>query len=116
MADISQNPNTNLNRYIFMQDSAESDIDGNFYPDICTFNIENFKYTEKPYKEKITQTFAYRLDILINELYSSFNLYDELALWLNDKLSLSKEDIGTIIYMPDKRDLDTFYKENIVNK
>lgn len=112
----NSNPNSTSSRYLFMQDSDQADSEGNFYPDICTFKIEEFDYTEKVYEERLRQGDVYRLDILIYDLYKDFFLYDELTLWLNNRLSLSKEDIGTTLNLPDKKDFDSFYIKNIVSK
>jgi hypothetical protein len=108
--------NNSLNRYLFMQNSSITDDSGNFYPDLCTFRIENFDYKRKPSEEVLKQNFVYRFDILTYELYESFDLYDELLLWLNDILELNNTSIGKKIFAPDKQDMDDFYLNNIVGK
>lgn len=108
--------NNGLNRYLFMKNSTITDESGNFYPDLCTFAIENFEYENKPSTEILKQNFVYRFDILTYELYQSFDLYDELLIWLNNIIELNSDSVGKKIIAPDKRDMDSFYLKNIVGK
>jgi hypothetical protein len=101
------------NKYNLMQESSiVTDTYGNYYPDLATFDINYFIPSSKPLAYKLLYNDIYRFDLLINSYYTSFDLYDDLTLWLNDIPYLTISGLQQTIYFYAKADIDSYYKNN----
>lgn len=102
------------NKYQLMDESVVTDSDGNAYPDLATFTINQLRINEKPSDYKLTQNDLYRFFDLCYEYYDSYDFYDYLTLWLNDITDVADEDnFGKYIKFYGKNDIDKWYIENI---
>ena len=102
----------NKDKYNLMNTSEVTDDDGNFYPDLATFNINYFIPDNKPLKYQLKYNDVYRFDLIINSFYSNFNFYDDITLWLNDIPYLTEDYIESNIKFYIKSDLDSYYLNN----
>ena len=103
------------NKYMLMEDSEETDDVGNFYPDIATFPINNFKPQSKGRPFTMKETDVYRFDIPTYAYYSTFEFYDDITLWLNDIPYLSNDKyVGEEINFYQKRDINQFFINNLI--
>lgn len=101
-------------KYLTINDSDYYvDSDGNSYPDIFTFNINDIQITEAPLKYMLTERDIYRFDILIYNYYGTPD-YDDIVLWYNAIPYIASKAPGDIIYLPTKKDIETFYRDNLV--
>ena len=102
------------NKYQLMNASIVTDKNGDFYPDLATFPINQLRINERPTDYKLTQNDLYRFFDLCYEYYDDFNLYDYLTLWLNDITDISDENnFEKYIKFYGKNDIDKWYIENI---
>jgi len=100
------------NKYTTLKDSLiYKDSFGNSFPDIFSFPIESFKYTEITQKYIINSRDIYRFDLLMYNYYGDSS-YDDLVLWLNNIELISEMNPGDTLELPSKRDLDNFYRDN----
>ena len=97
-----------------MESSIVTDENGNNYPDLATFPINQIRITERPTDYKLTQNNIYRFFDLCYDYYGSFNLYDYLTLWLNDINDIEDDcNFGKNIKFYSKTDIDKWYLENM---
>jgi hypothetical protein len=102
------------NKYQLMNASVVTDENGDYYPDLATFPLNQLRITERPTDYKLNQNDIYRFFDLCYEYYNSFDLYDYLTLWLNDITDISNEDnFEKSIKFYGKNDIDKWYIENI---
>jgi hypothetical protein len=102
------------NKYLTIKDSSVyTDTYGNAYPDIFTFNINSFTYTEKPVEYYLEDNDIQRFDLLMYNYYGSSD-YDTYVLWLNGIGHIADEKVGTKIYLPAKTDIDAYISGNLV--
>lgn len=102
------------NKYQLMNASVVTDKNGDFYPDLATFPLNQLRLTERPTDYKLTQNNLYRFFDLCYDYYGSFDLYDYLTLWLNDITEISDEDnFEKNIKFYGKNDIDKWYVENL---
>jgi hypothetical protein len=102
----------NKNKYQLMQTSeTESDSNGNFYPDLTTFPINDFRPLTKSSEIELVQRYVQRYDIIAFNFFGSFTFYDDISLWLNDIQYISDEatNIGIKIKIYPKSDIDSWY-------
>ena len=105
------------NKYQMMRDSEVLDKDGNAYPDLATFPIESFVVNTKPMTHHLTQLNVERFFNLIYDVYNSFDLYDDITLWLNDIEYISdKNNFGREIKLYSKIDLNNWYISGVKNE
>lgn len=98
-------------KYLVMQESVEySDEFGNTYPNVFSFPIRNFAYSETPTQYNLTEIDIQRFDLLVYSFYNT-SIYDDIVLWLNNINHISDTPIGTTIYLPTKNDIDAFYRK-----
>ncbi len=90
-----------------------SDNFGNKYPDIFSFPIEKFEYTDPVQSYSLGIRDIYRFDLLIYSYYDTSD-YTDIILWLNNIEHISDVETGTNISLPSKKDIENFYKENFV--
>lgn len=101
-------------KYQLMEASVVTDKNGDYYPDLATFPINQLRITKKPSDYKLTQNNLYRFFDLCYEYYGSFDFYDYLTLWLNDINDISNEDnFQKNIKFFSKDDIDKWYIENL---
>lgn len=98
-------------KYDLMAESVVKDYNGNSYPDLATFPIEDFKVNTKPAVYTLTWADTERFFDLTYEWYGSFDFYDDVILWLNDirHISDSEENFEKKINMFSKQDIDNWY-------
>lgn len=102
------------NRYLVIKESEEhSDTNGNFYPDIFSIPINNFKPQKAPQIYTLSERDIYRFDLLIFNYYKDSN-YDDIILMLNNIEHISDVEPGTKILLYDVEDINSFYKEYYV--
>ena len=114
-------------KYQLMDASSVTDNDGNYYPDLATFPINEIRITERPSDYQLTYNDLYRFFDLCYDYYGSFDLYDYLTLWLNDITNIGEmykiyenneeKEINTyldkIIKFYGKKDIDDWYIEKM---
>jgi hypothetical protein len=97
-----------------MNASEVTDKNGDFYPDITTFPINEIRLTQKPRDYKLEYNDLFRFFNLAYEFYGSFDFYDNLTLWLNNINDISNEDnFEKIIKLYPKTDIDKWFVDNI---
>jgi hypothetical protein len=102
------------NKYQLMNASVVTDENGDFYPDLATFPLNEMRITERPTDYKLTQNNLYKFFDLCYDYYNSFDLYESLTLWLNDINDISNEDnFEKSIKFYGKNDIDKWYIENL---
>ena len=102
------------NKYQLMDYSEVTDENGNNYPDLATFPLNQLRIKERPTDYKLTQNDIYRFFDLCYEYYNSFDFYDYLTLWLNDITDISDENnFEKSIKFYGKNDIDKWYIENL---
>ena len=102
------------NVYLTIKDNT-SDIDenGQYWPDIMTFPINRFQYTIAPREITLTEQNVIRMDLLIFNYYNTSD-YDDIILWLNNIEYKTDLEAGQKFLLPDKRDIERFYVDNIL--
>ena len=101
-------------KYLVMRASdIYKDDQGNAYPNIFTSPLNNFQYNDVAQKYILTSADIRRFDILINSYYGNAN-YDDIILWLNKIEHIADVEVGTVIYLPSKKDLTDFIQEYYV--
>lgn len=102
-------------KYDLMAESVVTDSEGNAYPDLATFPIDEFDMTTKPVDYSLSFINTERFFDLIYEWYGSFDFYDDIILWLNDirHISDSEENFEKVIRMFGQHDIDDWYEKNI---
>ena len=100
--------------YLKIKDNL-TDVDegGLYWPDVMTFPINKFKYTQTPEVYVIDQFYIDRFDMLMFDYYG-VSYYDDMVLWLNN--IEYKQDLvsGQKLLMPTSEDLERFYITYIV--
>lgn len=99
-------------RYEIMKASNQTNSDGNNYPDVMTFPIEKFVFTDPGKNHILTRSDLDRFDILCIREYG-VSYYDDIVLWLNNIDNLKNVTPGNTIFLPTKRDLDRFFTKNL---
>jgi hypothetical protein len=87
-----------------------TDENGNAYPDIFSFPNDKLTLTRKAQKYILNANDIARFDTLISSYYGIAD-YDDLVLWINEINYIGDVAIGTEIILPDKNDLDDFYRD-----
>jgi len=101
-------------KYNLMLPSTEvADENGNFYPDVATFNINYFIPQNKPLDYQLKFNDLYRFDLFINSFYANFDFYDDIILWLNNIPYLTASGLEQNIKLYVKGDLDSYYSANV---
>ena len=104
----------NRTKYQLMDSSVVTDKDGNNYPDLATFPLNQLRIHEKPTDYKLAEKDLYRFFDLAYEYYGSFELYDSLTLWLNDITDVSNEEnFNKSIKFYGKKDIDDWYVQHM---
>jgi hypothetical protein len=103
-----------MNIYETMKDSEQIDSDGNFYPDVCSFNLRHFRFSDTPVIVELTESAIDRFDLTIAEYYGIPD-YTDIILWLNNyaiREDLYSDDIPYALVMPSLNDLENYYLRN----
>lgn len=108
----------NRSKYDLIKGSTTAyDDDGNAFPDLATFSINEFRATESPFIGGLDEQSTFRFDILTYAYYGTFQFYDLFSLWINDIPHISTDDnISKNIMLFSKQDIETFYINNIVDE
>ena len=104
------------NKYQCMKTSdVVTDKDGNPFPDLATFVINEFQPSAKPTTIALSQRNTERFFDLIYEFYTAFDYYDDIILWLNDILNISdsQNTFQKEVKMFSKIDIDNFYLSSV---
>ena len=100
--------------YILMSESTtDFDETGIARADLFTYPFNNFANEFPLQTYVLTETDVYRFDLFILETYGEVNFYLKFVLWYNNINILDEEHIGVKILVPNKRDLDNFFSENL---
>lgn len=99
-------------RYLLMKPSSQANTQGFAYPDVFSFPIEKFTYTEPPEEYALTQPDIDRIDLLMYRKYGTAQ-YDDVVLWLNSIASIHDLEPGNVLKLPLKDDLEQFFIRNI---
>jgi len=94
-----------------MSKSSQLSEKNTYYPDIMTFNIENFTFNDNLMEYHLKQTDIERPDILMVKMYGYAEL-DDILLWLNHFASIDDASVGDLILLPSPSDLEKFYLDN----
>lgn len=101
-------------KYQLMDASCVTDKNGDFYPDLATFPLNQLRISEKPSDYKLTQNDLVKFFNLTYQYYGTFDFYDNLTLWLNDINDISDDDnFEKTIKFYGKNDIDNWYVENM---
>ena len=101
-------------KYQLMDASCVTDENGDFYPDLATFPLNQLRVSEKPSDFKLAWNDLFRFFDLSYKDYGSFNFYDYLTLWLNDINDISDEgNFERNIKFYGKNDIDDWYVKNM---
>jgi hypothetical protein len=104
-------------KYDLMSPGEVTDSNGNYYPDLTSFPINDFVPSVKGRPYNMVSVDPYRIDLKVGAYYGSFDYYDLMTLWLNDIPYLADDDyIGTDLYFFQKQDLDAFYLDKLVEQ
>ncbi len=98
-------------RYQTISKSNQINQKGEYYPDILSFQIKRIILNENIQEVEVNQRYKERFSLLCYDYYGT-NYYDDLILWINGIDTVHNLEIGRIIYVPDKRDLDKFLIKN----
>lgn len=101
------------NKYQLMDYSEVTDENGNNYPDLATFPLNELRLTSKPSNYQLNQNNLFRFYDLMYDYYDEFDFYDDINLWLNNITEIYDEDenFGKTINLYGKTDLDKWYRE-----
>lgn len=99
-------------KYLIIEDSDISDAYGNLYPDVMTFPINKFVYSEIPVKVAITSVDIARFDLFCYRYYGTCD-YTDLLLWLNNKSTVHELETGEELTLPTANDINKFYITNL---
>lgn len=102
-------------RYDVIQESDQKNLMGEYYPDVLTFPQNRFIYNYPVKEVIISQQLKDRFYLLSYTQYGIVE-YDDIILWLNKKGSVYELEIGEMIIVPDRRDIETFLVENRIKK
>ncbi len=100
-------------RYDIIEESSQVNLDGENYPDILTFPIDRFQIVDSLKKVVITQKYKERFYLICYDYYG-VSYYDDIVLWLNGISSWDVLEVGELLYLPSKKDLERFFIDNEV--
>lgn len=96
------------NRYQIMNNSSQTDNEGNAYKDIMTHPINSFIETEIPLEVILVETDIKRFDLFLYKYYQSVD-YDDFILWYNNIIDIHDLSAGDHIKLPSITDIENFY-------
>lgn len=103
------------NRYnVMKKNTVTTDENGEFYYDPLSFPLTSFRVTRPPLEIELSQVDISRIDMLMYRAYGTPQ-YDDIILWLNNIGILDDVQTGTLLYLPDRRDLERFFLDNQVS-
>lgn len=98
-------------KYLTIKESSiYADQNGNTYPDIFTFPANKLTFKSRAQKYILNYNDIIRFDLLISNYYG-FADYSDIVLWFNEINHIADVIPGTVIYLPDQNDIDTFYRD-----
>lgn len=96
-------------KYLTIKDSpTEVNTYGEVYPDIMTFPINKFEYTDIPRRVILTQADITRFDLFSYRYYRTCD-YTDILLWLNNYASYHDLTVGDEILVPTIDDINAFF-------
>lgn len=101
------------NKYDLMKDSIYTDENGVAFPDLATFPINTFASTKRAITGTLSEQSVYYFYNMILQFYNSFDMYDDILLWLNDIPYLEETYIEKNIKLFKKEEIDTWYLNNL---
>jgi hypothetical protein len=99
-------------RYSLMSASEQANTLGQLYPDIMTYPINKFLYTEDPYKVILTTAYIQRF-YLVSYAYYDTSDYTDFLLFFNNYSSFHELEEGDEILVPTKNDVNSFFLKYI---
>jgi len=100
-------------RYDLMQLSTQRSTKDTYFPDVMTFPIQKFKFTDVPLEYFLTSKDIDRPDLLMYRYYNRAE-YDDIIFWLNGISNIFDTSAGTKIFLPSRKDLEQFFLRNRV--
>lgn len=102
-----------ISRFLLMENSEVKDEDGEFFPDVLTFPLNDFEFKGQPLRYILNAADLQRIDVLMNEVYN-VPVYDDIVLFLSDIPYLGdlNDEDDNIVILPVKTDLDNFVSNN----
>jgi hypothetical protein len=97
-----------ISRYLLTKDSIATNEFGQAYPDIVSFPINKFVYSQDPTVIQLTTADCQRFD-LVSYAYYDTSDYTDLLLLLNGKNSFHDLVPGDEIKIPIIDDVNSFY-------
>lgn len=89
---------------------TEFDPDGNAYPDVMTFPIDLFSYSQTTITYSMSQNDIDRPDKMVSTYYGIAE-FDDIVLWLSDIPFVYDESPGKQVELPRKRDMERFFAQ-----
>ena len=99
-------------RYDTIKPSSQINLKGNQYPDLMSFPIDKFKFTEISKEYILTEPDIDRFYLVCYREYG-VSYFDDIILWLNNIDTIHDVTPGTSIQLPAKKDLDRFIIRNL---
>ncbi|KKM16603.1 hypothetical protein LCGC14_1684210 [marine sediment metagenome] len=100
------------NRYNLMLKSDVVTERDTKFPDIMTFPIQDFKFSEAPLEYYLKKIDIERPDLFIAKLYGASE-FDDIVYWLNNIANIDDVEVGQKILIPSSSDMERFYLENL---
>jgi hypothetical protein len=100
----------NKNIYECMKQGIVKDVNGNYYPDVLTTNIENLTVTSNYIYHILTERDILRFDLLMYRIYGK-PYYDDIILLINNVYKNDLE-VGDTLLMPSVFDMDTYFNNS----
>lgn len=102
-------------RYDLMQMSEQKDSSGLNYPDVLTLPLDQLEFNNPLTEVKINQNYLKRF---YNLCYDQWKItyYDDLLLFMNGISTEELLQIGEIILVPSKQDMDSYYSKNLAER
>lgn len=99
-------------RYMTLSESDQINKSGNKYPDLMSFPIDRFQYTDTEKEYILSETDLDRFYMVCYRYYG-VPYYDDIVLWLNNIDSIHDVEPGRTVRLPSRRDLDRFMVKNL---
>ena len=98
-------------RFDLMIESDIEDTDGEKYPDVLTFPLQDFEFKETAIGVLLREPDINRFDAFMFNVYKTSD-YDDTILFLSQLETLYDAEVGDDILLPTKADIERFFSEN----
>ena len=93
---------------MLLSETETDSVTGEAYPDVMSFPIESFTYTQTTVEYPLTVNDINRIDSTMS-IYFGVAEFDDIVLWLNDVGFIYDQEAGTKIELPRKKDVERFF-------